>query len=90
MEEKITPPQKPVMVVFEDGSFDLNLPKDAFGMLESLRLIYTALLDYANGLTDRDKMTFILSEHFTHQDFESKMLKGVVKNEILHKSTILQ
>lgn len=89
MEEKITPP-KVVMTVCKDGSYDINIPKDAFGMLEGIRTIFQALLDYVGELPDRDKMTFILSEHLAHQDFESKMLQGVVKNEILHKSTILQ
>jgi hypothetical protein len=85
MEEKITPPQKPVMVVFEDGSYDINIPKGPFEIMEAFKLIYNALLDYTGLLDERERFTFILSEIFAHEDFSKKIISKLKNEEILHK-----
>lgn len=77
------------MTVHSDGSFDINLPDKPFEMLNGLRCIYGALLDYAKGLGDRNRMTFILSEHFAHQDFEQKLLNRTIKDALLPGQPIL-
>ena len=78
------------MTVNKDGSFNINLPNDSFEMLDGLRLIYKALLDYAGELPSRKRMVFVLSEHFAHEDFQQKLLQGEIKDALLPKPSILQ
>lgn len=78
------------MVVFKDGSYDINIPKEPFEMMEAFKLIYNALLDYTGLLDERKRATFILSEIFAHEDFQIKLISRLKNEEILHKSTILQ
>lgn len=84
MEKEITPPQV-VMTVCKDGSYDINIPKGPFEMMEAFKLIYNALLDYAGLLDKRERFTFIMSEIFAHEDFQNKIISELKNEEILHK-----
>ena len=84
MEEKITPPQA-IMVVCKDGTYDINIPKGPFEIMEAFKLIYNALLDYTGLLDEREQFTFILSEIFAHEDFTKKIISKLKNEEILHK-----
>ena len=89
MEDKLTPPNV-ILTVRIDGSSEINLPDEPFEMLGCLKRIYEAMLDYANNLHDRKKSTFVLAEHFTHQDFEQKLLNRTISDALLPRKSILQ
>lgn len=77
------------MTVCKDGSYDINIPKGPFEMMEAFKLIYNALLDYAGLLDERERFTFIMSEIFAHEDFQSKIIGKLKDETILHKHPIL-
>lgn len=78
------------MTVRADGSYDINLPDGPFEMIDAVRTIYDALLNYVIDINSQKRMTFLLSEHLAHQDFLDKLIKRTLNNEILHKHPILQ
>ena len=77
------------MTVRKDGSYDINIPKEPFEIIEALQLIYNALLDYAGLLDERGRIIFIMSEILAHEDFQKKIISKLKDEKILHKYPIL-
>lgn len=90
MKEEILPPPsdqqypKTLITVYPDGTAEIGIPKEPSECLAALRLIYNALLEHIRALPARESSIAILSEHFAHLDFESKLINKM-SHEILHK-----
>lgn len=77
------------MTVCKDGSYDINIPNEPLEMIEAFKLIYNALLDYAGLLDGRERLTFIMSEIFAHEDYQQKLISKLKDEKILHRHPIL-